>query len=140
MLQFGLVRFCVSVYCLFLMSSSVEGLSEEMQELVNMLHTNCIEETGVAEGTIEDARNLNFAEDEKLKCYMRCLMIQMATMDDDGIIDVDATIALLPDEMKTVFSGPLKTCGTKVGANHCDNAFQTNKCWADILKTDYYLI
>jgi hypothetical protein len=71
------------------------GIPEEMQELVDTLHNTCVDETGVAEGegdsetevhhftlsvadVIGKAQKGDFVEDDKLKCYMKCIMEQMA--------------------------------------------------------------
>ncbi|RZC40354.1 uncharacterized protein BDFB_011155, partial [Asbolus verrucosus] len=105
------------------------SLTEEMQELADTLHNTCVDETGVGEDVIENARKGSFADDDKLRCYMKCLMDQMACIDEDGIIDVDATIAVLPEEYQEKGENIIRKCGTKVGANPCDNAYLTNKCW-----------
>lgn len=76
----------------------LQCLSEEMQELVDMLHKTCVEETGAAEGSkiekkyirkvgtmkdyfsedIVNARMGDFSESDNFKCYIKCLMTQMA--------------------------------------------------------------
>lgn len=48
------------------------------------------------------------------------------------MIDTELVLSILPDELKTetTIKG-ITSCGTKVGIDHCDNAFLTNKCWYD---------
>nr|APC94211.1 odorant-binding protein 20 [Pyrrhalta maculicollis] len=120
--------------------NSVTGLSEEMQELANMLHTTCVEETGAIEDDILNARKGIFADKEEFKCYIKCLMAQMACIDDDGIIDVEATIAVLPEEYRDKAAPIVKKCGTKSGKTPCENAWLTHQCYYKEAPDDYFLI
>ncbi|XP_065164900.1 general odorant-binding protein 83a-like [Atheta coriaria] len=115
------------------------AIPEEMLELANMLHHTCQDETGASEDAIVNCRKGEFADDPKLKCYMHCLMDQMAVVDDDGVIDEDGMIAMMPDEMKDVANKIIRGCGTKRGADVCDTAFQTHKCWYAASPKDYFL-
>ncbi|CAH0557331.1 unnamed protein product [Brassicogethes aeneus] len=124
-------RIFVIVFCACVMPRAM-SLSEEMQELVTMLHNTCVGETGVDESLIDKVNKEKvFADDEKLKCYIKCLLTQMAVISDDGVIDVEATIAVLPEEQQEVAAPTIRTCGTKVGANPCENAWLTHKCYAE---------
>ncbi|XP_049821933.1 general odorant-binding protein 83a-like [Aethina tumida] len=108
------------------------SLSDEMQELVDMLHNTCVGETGVDEALIVKVQKEKvFEDDEKLKCYIRCLLVQMALISDDGIIDPEGTIALLPEEQQDIAAPIVRACGTKIGANPCENAWLTHKCYAE---------
>ncbi|KAJ3633281.1 hypothetical protein MTP99_010241 [Tenebrio molitor] len=116
------------------------GIPEEMQELVDTLHNTCVDETGVAEDVIGKAQKGDFVEDDKLKCYMKCIMEQMACIDDGGTVDVEATIAVLPEEYQAKADPIIRKCGTKIGVDACDNAFLTNKCWYEGDPDEYFLV
>nr|ALR72495.1 odorant binding protein 7 [Colaphellus bowringi] len=133
-------KFDVFVLGLLLTSRGVSGLSEEMQELADMLHATCVHETGARQDDIENARKGIFAEDEKFKCYIKCIMAQMACIDEDGIIDEDATIAVLPEEYRNQAEPVIKKCGTKKGSNPCENAWLTHKCYQNEAPEDYFLV
>ncbi|XP_030747910.1 uncharacterized protein LOC115876314 [Sitophilus oryzae] len=121
--------------------NNVSAMSEEMKELAQMLHNTCVAETGVSEDLIDKVNNEKvFADDENLKCYIKCLMAQMACIDDDGMVDVEATIAVLPEEMQEEATPVIRTCGTKVGKSPCENAWLTHKCYADMKPKAYMLI
>ncbi|XP_076269644.1 general odorant-binding protein 69a-like isoform X2 [Rhynchophorus ferrugineus] len=116
------------------------AMSDEMKELAQMLHNTCVGETGVSEDLIEKVNSAKtFADDENLKCYIKCLMAQMACIDDDGIIDVEATIAVLPEEIQQEADPIIRSCGTKVGKTACENAWLTHKCYAENF-AEYMLI
>ncbi|KAG5883222.1 hypothetical protein JTB14_011414 [Gonioctena quinquepunctata] len=84
-----------------------------MQELADMLHATCVDETGAKEDHILNARKGAFADDDNFKCYIRCIMAQMACIDEDGTIDEEATIAVLPEEYRDKAAPVIKKCGTK---------------------------
>nr|UWL63303.1 odorant binding protein 13 [Pagiophloeus tsushimanus] len=120
---------------------SVLAMSDEMKELAQMLHNSCVEETGVSEALIDKVNTEKvFADDENLKCYIKCLMAQMACIDDDGIIDEEATIAVLPEEMQDKAAPVIRACGTKKGANPCENAWLSHKCYAEMEPNAYMLV
>ncbi|VEN34165.1 unnamed protein product [Callosobruchus maculatus] len=114
---------------LFCFATKAMGLSEEMQELADMLHKTCVEETSANEDDISNARRGQFADDEKFKCYIFCIMAQMACIEDDGTIDEEATIAVLPDEFKDKAAPIVRKCGTIKGATPCESAWLTHKCY-----------
>ncbi|XP_025837222.1 general odorant-binding protein 83a isoform X2 [Agrilus planipennis] len=115
-------------------------ISEEMMELAKMLHDNCQGETGVPEEMIENARKGDFADDDRFKCYLKCVMVQMAVMNDEGVVDPEAVVAVLPDELKDVLSGSIRACGGKVGKDQCENAWLTHKCYYEKEPEHYFLV
>ncbi|XP_012265247.2 general odorant-binding protein 83a-like [Athalia rosae] len=131
--------FCVFIVSIFFFDKSL-ALSDEVQEMVKMLHDSCVEETGVTEALIDGARTGNFAEDNSLKCYMKCLMMQLSALTDDGDIDVETVISMLPDEMKADGEPIIRACGTVKGADECDTVFLTQKCYYQQSPTKYFLI
>nr|AXO78380.1 odorant binding protein 2 [Xylotrechus quadripes] len=116
------------------------GLSEEMQELANMLHSTCIGETGVSEENIQKAKTGDFVDDEKLKCYIMCTMAQMACINENGIIDVEATIAVLPEEFQEMAAPIIRKCDTQKGKSPCENAWLTHKCYYNENPQGYFLV
>nr|UYS88376.1 odorant binding protein 24 [Aromia bungii] len=103
-----------------------------METLVQQLHATCVSKTGVSEGLITAVNTDKIlADDESLKCYIKCIMQETGIIDDEGIVDVDAAIELLPEDYKTTFGTTIRTCGTKKGSTACENAWLTHKCYAE---------
>nr|QCZ25095.1 odorant binding protein 38 [Nezara viridula]QFO46786.1 odorant binding protein [Cylas formicarius] len=130
----------ISLLVLLSATPLVLSLSEEMQELANQLHSACVEETGAQESDIPKARDGVFSEDENFKCYIKCLLEQMAVIDDDGMIDVEAMISVLPEELEEIAAPVMRKCGTVKGANACENAWLTHKCYYKENPEAYFLI
>nr|AIX97065.1 odorant-binding protein 19 [Dastarcus helophoroides] len=132
MIQFGLIL-CILII-------SVTGITDEMKEMAKMLHETCTEETGATDDQIERARKGDFPPNDEFKCYIKCILAQMACISDDGMIDVEATIAVLPEEFKADAEPIIRKCGTVVGANACDNAWLTHKCYYEMNPSAYFLV
>lgn len=116
------------------------AMDDEMAELAKMLHDNCGEETGVDLGLVDKVNaGADLMTDGKLKCYIKCIM-ETAGMMSDGEMDVEAVLALLPDDMRRKNEPSLRACGTQKGADDCDTAFLTQVCWQKANKADYFLI
>lgn len=45
------------------------------------------------------------------------------------MIDSEAVIELMPESVRGQVAPVIRTCGTKIGVDACDNAFLTNKCY-----------
>ncbi|XP_013197511.1 general odorant-binding protein 69a-like [Amyelois transitella] len=122
--------------------AAVAAMDDEMAELAKMVHDNCGEETGADLAPVDKVNagaDLADFPDPKLKCYIKCIM-ETAGMMTDGEVDVEAVLAMLPDEVRGRNEAAMRGCGTQRGADHCDNAFLTHVCWQKANKKDYFLI
>nr|ALR72508.1 odorant binding protein 20 [Colaphellus bowringi] len=117
----------------------VSALTEEQQQIMESLHAECISQTGATEDMIVNARNGDFSEDNKLKCYMKCVFEELGVLDDDGKVDIDGILAMLPDEYKDVATTVFNKCGTQAGTDVCDAIFQTHKCYYAANSEHYFL-
>ncbi|XP_068625448.1 general odorant-binding protein 69a-like [Battus philenor] len=125
---------------LWALLTAARALDDEMAELARMLRENCVEETGV-DMALLDAINTGAAitPDPKLKCYMKCVM-ETAGMMTDGVVDVEAVVAIMPDDMRRKNEAPVRGCGSPSGADACDTAYLTQTCWQRANPNDYFLI
>nr|AXO78384.1 odorant binding protein 6 [Xylotrechus quadripes] len=118
--------FLVGCYLPHIMALS----KEEMKDLAQQLHNTCVTQTGVSEDLIKAVNNDGtFSDDENFKCYTKCIMQESGIMDDEGLVDVEAAVAMLPEEYKD-FEAIIRDCGTKKGSTACENAWLTQKCYS----------
>ncbi|XP_059062968.1 general odorant-binding protein 69a-like [Achroia grisella] len=123
-----------------LMALSVTCMDEDMAELIKMVHDNCGEETGVDFGLVDKVNaGEDLMPDAKLKCYIKCIM-ETGGMLSDGEVDIEAVMALLPEELSKKNEAKLRECGTQKGADDCDTAFLTQVCWQKAARGDYFLV
>ncbi|XP_063379273.1 general odorant-binding protein 69a-like [Cydia fagiglandana] len=117
-----------------------EGMDEETIELAKMLRDNCGEESEVDMELINKVNSgADLMPDPKLKCYMKCVM-ETAGMLDNGDVDIEATLELLPEPIRKKHEHIVRSCGSKRGADDCETAFNTQSCWQKMNKAEYCLI
>ncbi|XP_026499429.2 general odorant-binding protein 69a-like [Vanessa tameamea] len=122
--------------CLVVKTLALDG---EMAELAKMLRENCVEETGADVALIDKVNaGADLMGDAKLKCYIKCVM-ETAGMMSEGEVDVEAVVAVLPEELQK-HADKMRACGTQKGVDDCDTAFLTQSCWQKASKADYILI
>ncbi|KAJ8921013.1 hypothetical protein NQ315_015809, partial [Exocentrus adspersus] len=105
------------------------GMTEEMKELAAALHKTCVAETGIDEGLISKVNAEKvLPDDEKLKCFLKCLMEQTGVLNEDGTLDVDAAIAIHPDEVRGTLEPIIRKCAPTAPGNPCENSWMAHKC------------
>nr|QGH51242.1 putative odorant binding protein 6 [Conopomorpha sinensis] len=111
-----------------------------MAELMKMLRDNCGEESGVDITIVEKINEgMDMTPDPKLKCYMKCIM-ETAGMMSEGVVDVEAILAMLPEEFSKKNAHLFEKCGTQKGSDDCDTAYRTQECWQKANKAEYFLV
>uniref|UniRef100_A0A3G2YUY8 OBP20 n=1 Tax=Corythucha ciliata TaxID=369451 RepID=A0A3G2YUY8_CORCT len=105
-------------------------LGEEIQEIIQHIHNECVGKTGVAEEDITNCENGIFKEDKKLKCYMFCLLEEGNLVDDVGVVDYDMLVSLIPEEYNVRVTNMLNACKHLDSSNKdkCQKAFDVHKC------------
>nr|AII00999.1 odorant binding protein [Dendrolimus kikuchii] len=104
--------------------------SDEIKEIIQIVHDECVEKTGVTEEDITNCENGIFKEDVKLKCYMFCLLEEASLVDDEGVVDYDMLISLVPDAYHDRASHMLLSCKhlDTPDKDKCQRAFDVHKC------------
>ncbi|XP_053619309.1 general odorant-binding protein 83a [Plodia interpunctella] len=115
--------------------------SEEIKEIIQHVHNECVGKTGVAEEDIANCENGIFKDDEKLKCYMFCLLEEASLVDDDDSVDYDMLVSLIPEEYSERASKMIFGCKhlDTNDKNKCQRAFDVHKCSYD-KDPDFYFL
>nr|AGI37362.1 general odorant-binding protein 3 [Cnaphalocrocis medinalis] len=105
-------------------------LSDEVKEIIQHVHNECVSKTGVAEEDIKNCENGIFKEDMKLKCYMFCLMEEANLVEDDGSVDYDILISIIPDQYSDRVTKMIFACKhlDTPDKDKCQRAFDVHKC------------
>ncbi|XP_028048217.2 general odorant-binding protein 56h [Monomorium pharaonis] len=65
----------------------------------------------------------------KLKCYLRCFMIQYGILNENNNIDVEKVLRYLPHSMQQLSKKILNQCKLIQAENVCDRAFRIATCY-----------
>ncbi|XP_022184299.1 B2 protein [Nilaparvata lugens] len=130
-------RFSVFLIALF---ATVNGrFTEEEKQLMNQVHSQCISETGTSEDLVTKATTGDFADDDNLKCYVKCIWSTLTVMDDEGNFDVGVLEVMLPADMKDTVMKAMNACTGVGGATPCEKAFAMTKCLYKEAPSDFFL-
>nr|AAL60413.1 antennal binding protein 3 [Manduca sexta] len=104
--------------------------SEEIKEIIQTVHDECVGKTGVSEEDIANCENGIFKEDVKLKCYMFCLLEVAGLADEDGTVDYDMLVSLIPEEYSERASKMIFACNhlDTPEKDKCQRSFDVHKC------------
>nr|AXO78382.1 odorant binding protein 4 [Xylotrechus quadripes] len=125
-----MMKYYVSVVLIAILAETM-AISDEFKNMLQTLHDTCVPAVGVSEDVLIRARKGDFDDDDKLKCYMRCLFQQLEGLDSDGKVKIDHLITHLPDEFRDALTPIIRKCGVLVGSNECETAFMFCKCSFD---------
>ncbi|CAG4978972.1 unnamed protein product [Parnassius apollo] len=105
-------------------------LSDEIKEIIQHIHNECVGKTGVAEEDITNCEIGIFKEDTKLKCYMYCLLEEASLIEDDGNIDYGLMISLIPEHYTDRVSNMILPCKhmDTPDKDKCQRVFDVHKC------------
>lgn len=127
---------------LLLLLAAAHAFDDEMKELAAMVREQCASETGVDLSLVDKVNagaDLTSLTDNVFKCYIKCVL-ETAGMFSEGKVDVEAVLAMLPDDLRKKNEASIQSCGTKKGSDDCDTAYLTQVCWQGANKADYFLI
>nr|AIU64831.1 putative odorant-binding protein 3 [Telenomus podisi] len=115
-----------AIYC----KLSIKDLSEMTKRLGQ---AKCLKESGAKLEQVVAARSGTFANDNKLKCYYKCILEQMKMM-KDGRFQVEHTERQIKNVMKDSLHEPLIRSGLKcynkrTKSEPCELSFEAVKCW-----------
>lgn len=71
-------------------------------------------------------------EDEKLKCYMHCIFVEVNAVDEHGEVHLEKLQVHIEDldrEIQNIAINMGKKCLYPQGENLCEKAFWFHKCW-----------
>nr|UVB79200.1 odorant-binding protein 10 [Heortia vitessoides] len=116
-------------------------VSDEIKEIIQHVHNECVGKTGVAEEDIQNCEKGIFKEDKKLKCYMFCLMEEASLVDDDGAVDYDMMVSIIPEKYYERASNMIFACKhlDTPDKDKCQRAFDVHKCSYD-RDPDFYFL
>ncbi|KAM3967922.1 general odorant-binding protein 83a [Aphomia sociella] len=104
--------------------------SDEINEIMEHIHNECVSKTGVAEEDIINCENGIFKDDIKLKCYMYCLLEETSLVDENEVVDYDMLVSFIPEEYVKRATNMIYACkylDTKDKGKY-QRAFDVHKC------------
>ncbi|XP_076631589.1 odorant binding protein 11 [Colletes latitarsis] len=102
---------------------------DDFRKMTAPARKKCIKETKTTIQAIEDAEYGKFPEDdEKLKCYFKCVLGKFNIMDNSGKIKYNMLKKVVPEPYKEVAFDMIDSCVNPSGKDNCDKAYNFMKC------------
>ncbi|KAK6642898.1 hypothetical protein RUM43_004400 [Polyplax serrata] len=99
-------------------------------DLLKNLSEVCVDETELPESILDGLKKAKISDDPRAKCYIKCMMRQLQSLNEDGVLDVELIEATMPDELKK-HGGveTVKKCSHIKEDDMCETAYKLILCF-----------
>ncbi|XP_067000381.1 general odorant-binding protein 69a [Anabrus simplex] len=119
------IAFWLVVVCV---ANKIE-LSGKVMEMAKELDKTCRTETGAPRDSLQKYIHGLMADNEQFKCYIKCIMVQIDSLSDDGVFSLEAELDNVPPEIREEGHRIVHDCKTTTGVDACDTAYQIHMCY-----------
>nr|UQJ72437.1 odorant binding protein 1 [Trissolcus basalis] len=120
---------CVAVIqATLVIAKRPDFIDDDMMEMIKEDKAQCMQEHGTTEDMIEKASEGNIPNDSHITCYISCLLTRLGMLTDDGAIDADMMLSVVPDEIQDKAQQVLEKCGALTGTNNCERMYNAAQC------------
>ncbi|XP_069702576.1 general odorant-binding protein 56d-like [Periplaneta americana] len=108
------------------------GFSGRAFERAKEVDAKCREENKIERGYFEKfikAEIENKDPEENYKCFIKCVMIELLALNDEGEFNIDEELENVPPEILEEGHRIIKACHGTQGSSACDTAYQMHKCY-----------
>ncbi|XP_017754774.1 PREDICTED: general odorant-binding protein 69a-like [Eufriesea mexicana] len=105
-----------------------DWMPPEILDMAKEDKIRCMSEHGTTQEQINDVEKGTIPNDPSITCYMYCLLEAFSLVDDEGNLDEDMLMGVLPDNFQELANSILKTCLPTHGSDNCDKIYNLAKC------------
>ncbi|KAL4107936.1 hypothetical protein QTP88_018205 [Uroleucon formosanum] len=116
------------VMALLVVQSSTRIQLDEMAEMQKILYNTCSAKFPVREEIINDLKKSIISDDPTFKCFLKCCLREMSLIDEDGIIDGNTILEIVPENIKPIIEQAVPICIKNVKQDGCQAAFEFISC------------
>ncbi|XP_076760533.1 odorant binding protein 1 [Xylocopa sonorina] len=100
----------------------------EILDMVQEDKARCMSEHGTTQAQIDEVDKGTLSNDRSITCYMYCLLEAFSLADEEGDIDQDMLLGLLPDSLQDKATSIMGKCVPATGADGCEKIYNLAKC------------
>ena len=100
----------------------------EVLDMVQDDKARCMGEHGTTQAQIDEVDRGNIANEPSITCYMYCLLEAFSLVDEDGNLEADMMLGLLPDNLQDTATEVMGKCTPTVGADNCEKIYNLATC------------
>ncbi|KAF2881145.1 hypothetical protein ILUMI_25019 [Ignelater luminosus] len=122
------MKYTVILVLTVMLFACTKGDNELFEKLLSFIEP-CVKESNVNSDIIEKLiKNNEFANDNALKCFLKCVYTKAGIMSEDGDFNADELKKTLDDGQSPDL---VNKCKDLKGSDSCDTAFLVAKCMED---------
>ncbi|KAI5643167.1 PBP/GOBP family domain-containing protein [Phthorimaea operculella] len=135
----------VAVFLVLFATVTAEFPTKEFVEQIRPVVEKCEEKTGVDRALVEEfSRGESMPDDPKLKCYMKCIFVDLELLNEsNGIFSYQKMLTMLPEGMRAAAFDMGAMCVHHIGeegSDLCQVAYDLHKCWQRKDPQHYFLL
>ncbi|XP_020289884.1 uncharacterized protein LOC109857704 [Pseudomyrmex gracilis] len=113
---------------LYVSAAPPDWVPPEMLEMVQSDKERCMAEHGTTQALIDEVNDGKLTEDRSITCYMNCLLDAFSLVDEEGNLEAEMLISVIPAEFQEIGNKILNKCAHQDGTDPCDKIYKVAKC------------
>ncbi|XP_011251750.1 general odorant-binding protein 69a [Camponotus floridanus] len=118
----------VFLQAIYVSAGPPDWIPPEMLEMVQADKERCMAEHGTSQALIDEVNDGKLSEDRSITCYMHCLLDSFSLVDEEGDLETEMLLSVIPEEFQEIGNKILTKCAKQDGADVCDKIFNVAKC------------
>ncbi|KAL6438099.1 hypothetical protein ACFW04_004378 [Cataglyphis niger] len=118
----------VLLQAIYVFAGPPDWIPPEMLEMVQDDKQRCMAEHGTSQALIDEVNDGKLTDDRSITCYMHCLLDAFSLVDEEGDLEVDMLLSVIPENFQEIGTQILNKCAKQDGADPCEKIFNVAKC------------
>ncbi|KYN41523.1 Pheromone-binding protein-related protein 1 [Trachymyrmex septentrionalis] len=118
----------VLLQAIYVSAGPPDWIPAEMLEMVQADKERCMAEHGTSQVSIDEVNDGKLSNDRSITCYMNCLLDAFSLVDEEGNLEADMLISVIPEQFQEIGNKILNKCAKQDGADACEKIYEVAKC------------
>jgi len=127
-MQVSVILGVVLLQAIYVSAGPPDWIPPEMLEMVQGDKERCMAEHGTSQTLIDEVNDGKLTNDRSLTCYMNCLLDAFSLVDEEGNLEAEMLISVIPAEFQEIGNKILNKCARQDGADACEKIYEVAKC------------
>lgn len=118
----------VLLQAIYVSAGPPDWIPPEMLEMVQSDKERCMAEHGTSQTLIDEVNDGKLTNDRSITCYMHCLLEAFSLVDDEGNLEAEMLLSVVPEQYQKIGTELLNKCAVQTGADECEKILNVAKC------------
>ncbi|KAH0951263.1 Obp1 [Eciton burchellii] len=127
-MRVSVILAAVLLQAIYVSAGPPDWVPPEMLEMVQGDKKRCMSEHGTTQELIDKVNDGDLLNDRSITCYMFCLLDAFSLVDEEGNLEAEMLISVIPAEFQEIGNKILNKCAVQDGADPCEKIYNVAKC------------